>query len=76
MNDSANRDDPTTAMSDGCNNPESQTEEERIFVNEVSDDQLEPAASGPIITRFSDTAGKRCVFNYGAFWSTSAAVSM
>jgi hypothetical protein len=49
MNDSANYD-PTSAMSDGRNNPEPQTEEERIFFNEISDEQLEAAASGPIVT--------------------------
>jgi hypothetical protein len=49
MNHGASHD-PTTATSDGCNNPESRTEEERIFFNEVSDDQLEAAASGPIVT--------------------------
>jgi hypothetical protein len=48
MNDSGNLD-PTTAMSDGRNNPE-QTEGEKIFFNEVSDEQLEAAASSPIVT--------------------------
>ena len=48
MNDSTNRD-PTTAISDGCNDPK-QTEEERIFFHEISDQQLEAAASGPIVT--------------------------
>jgi hypothetical protein len=48
MNNSANRD-PTTAISDGCNDPK-QTEEERIFFHEVSDEQLEAAASSPIVT--------------------------
>jgi hypothetical protein len=48
MNDSANRD-PTAAISDGCNDPK-QAEEERIFVHEVSDEQLEAAAPGSIIT--------------------------
>jgi hypothetical protein len=48
MNDSGNHD-PTTAMSDGGNNPD-QTEEEKIFFNGVSDEQLEAAASGPIVT--------------------------
>ena len=48
MNESANRD-PTAAISDGCNNPE-QTEEEGSFFHEVSDEQLEAAASGPIVT--------------------------
>jgi hypothetical protein len=37
-------------MSDGCNDPEQQTEEERIFFHEVSDEQLEAAASGPVVT--------------------------
>ena len=32
-------------MSDGRNDPEQQTEEESIFFNEVSDEQLEAAAS-------------------------------
>ena len=48
MNDSTNRD-PTTAISDGCNDHK-QTQEERIFVHEVSDEQLEAAASSPIVT--------------------------
>jgi len=48
MNDSTNHD-PATAMSDGCNDPE-QTEEERIFFSEASDERLETAASGLIIT--------------------------
>jgi hypothetical protein len=48
MNDSANRD-PATEISDGCNDPK-QTEEERIFFHEISDQQLEAAASGPIVT--------------------------
>jgi hypothetical protein len=39
-----------SAMSDGRNDPKQQTEEERIFFDEVSDEQLEAAASGPIIT--------------------------
>ena len=47
MNDSTNH--AATAMSDGCNDPE-QTEEERIFFSEASDEQLEAAASSPIIT--------------------------
>ena len=46
MNDSANRD-PTPAISVGRNE---QTEEETIFFHEVSDGQLEAAASGPIVT--------------------------
>ena len=49
MNNGANHD-PTSAMSDGRNNPEPQTEEERIFFNEVLDEQLEAAASSPIVT--------------------------
>ena len=36
--------DPPGAMSDGRNDPEQQTEEESIFFNEVSDEQLEAAA--------------------------------
>ena len=48
MNDSGNHA-PTTAMSDGRNDPE-QTEEERIFFNKVSDEQLEAAASSPNVT--------------------------
>jgi hypothetical protein len=48
MNDGANHD-PTSAMSDGRNNPEPQTEEERIFFNEVLDEQLEAAASSPMV---------------------------
>jgi hypothetical protein len=47
MNDSANRD-STGALSDGRDKP--QTEEERIFFDEVSDEQLEAAASNPINT--------------------------
>jgi hypothetical protein len=49
MNDSASHD-STDAMSDGRNDPNQQIEEERIFFDEVSDEQLEAAASGPIIT--------------------------
>ena len=49
MNESANHD-STDAMRDGRNDPKQQTEEERIFFDEVSDEQLEAAASGPIIT--------------------------
>jgi len=41
--------DPTNAMRDACNDLE-QIEEEKIFVNEVSDGELEAAASGPMIT--------------------------
>jgi hypothetical protein len=48
MNDSANHD-LASAMSDGCHDLE-QIEEEKIFFNEVSDEQLEAAASGPIVT--------------------------
>ena len=47
MNDSRNHD-STTAMRDGRSDPV-QTEEEKIYFNEVSDEQLEAAASGPII---------------------------
>jgi len=32
------------------NGPEQQTEEERIFFNEVSDEQLEAVASSPMVT--------------------------
>ena len=49
MNESANHD-STGAMRDGRNDPKQLTEEERIFFDEVSDEQLEAAASGPIIT--------------------------
>ena len=49
MNDGANHD-PITAMSDDRNDAEQQTEEERIFFNEISDEQLEAAASSPIVT--------------------------
>jgi hypothetical protein len=42
--------DPTPAMSDGRSDREQQTEEERIFFNEVSDEQLEAAASSPSVT--------------------------
>jgi hypothetical protein len=42
--------DPPSATRDGRNDPEQQIEEERIFFNEVSDEQLEAAASGPIVT--------------------------
>ena len=48
MNGSANHD-LASAMNGGCNDPE-QTEEEKIFFNEVSDDQLEAAASSPMVT--------------------------
>jgi hypothetical protein len=48
MNDSANHG-STTAMSDDRDNPE-RTEEETIFFNAVSDEQLEAAASGPMTT--------------------------
>jgi hypothetical protein len=37
-------------MSDGRNDPEQQIEEEKIFFNEVSDEQLEAAALSPIVT--------------------------
>ena len=37
-------------MSDGLDDPKQQTEEERIFFDEVSDEQLEAAASDPINT--------------------------
>jgi len=48
MNDSANH--PLApAMSDGCTGLE-QIEEEKIFFNEVSDEQLETVASGPMVT--------------------------
>jgi hypothetical protein len=36
-------------MSDDCNDPE-QIEEEKIFFNEVSAEQLEAVASGPMVT--------------------------
>ena len=48
MNDSANHV-LALAMSDDCNDPE-QIEEEKIFFNEVSDEQLETVASGPMVT--------------------------
>jgi len=84
MNNGANHD-PTSAMSDGRNNPEPQTEEERIFFNEVLDEQLEAAASSPIVTftlslvlfacQFcpSDRASSECPlcteFAFGRAWS-------
>ena len=84
MNDGASHD-PTSAMSDGRNNPEPQTEEERIFFNEVLDEQLEAAASSPIVTftlslvlfacQFcpSDRASSECPlcteFAFGRAWS-------
>ena len=49
MNERANQD-STGAMREGRNDPKLRTEEERIFFDEVSDEQLEAAASGPIIT--------------------------
>jgi hypothetical protein len=49
MNDSANHD-PINAMSDGRNDPKQQIEEENIVFAEVSDEQLEAAASGPVVT--------------------------
>jgi hypothetical protein len=49
MNDSANHA-STGAMSDGQNDPKQQTEEEMFFFDEASDEQLEAAASDPIMT--------------------------
>jgi len=48
MNDSANHALAPT-IRDGSNDPE-QIEEEKIFFNEVSDEQLEAVASGPMVT--------------------------
>jgi hypothetical protein len=48
MNESANHALAPT-IRDGCNDPE-QIEEEKIFFNEVSDEQLEAVASGPMVT--------------------------
>jgi hypothetical protein len=55
MNDSVNHN-QTTAISDGCNDPE-QTEEERIFstrsdifADGITDEAMEAAASGPTVT--------------------------
>jgi hypothetical protein len=38
------------SMSEGRKDPKQQTEEERIFLNEISDKQLEAAATGPVVT--------------------------
>jgi hypothetical protein len=55
MNDGANQD-QTSAMSDGHKDPD-QTEEERIFstksdvfADEITDEAMEAAASGPTVT--------------------------
>jgi len=40
MSDGANHD-PTSAMSDGCNDPKQQTEEERIFSTKSQTSELQ-----------------------------------
>jgi hypothetical protein len=51
MNDSANHD-PTTAMNDGCNDLEA-ARRRKDFFNEVSDEQLEAAASDSLVIHCS-----------------------